>query len=490
MTILNRLVFSLFNNTTPKQIFLKNSVWLIFANIITICLKFFLIPYAATKLGPERFGFFNYTLSISILFFIFCDAGLNLLIPRELPSHTSPSEFLSASFFLRLSLLIISFTVYLGCSFFFTDEIVRQIYAYIGLMTFMSILSTFFTACLHAKNKLEYVALSTLICNLITSILGIVFLTYQPQITAYVYAYLIGTFCSLIFLIYHSKTLIQTLHIPKLVSIILVLKKGAPFLITALLHRLLLTSDTLIVKWWLGADEVGYYQAALKLFSIIFMFAMFISQSIYPLLTEFKNDLPKLRIMVRKGLASLLIISIPISFGAYLLADEIIVSLFGIEYYPSITPFRILFISLVPIYILYLLNRILLVFNYEKTNLVYSGFSLGTNIIINFSLLPFLGIIGISIGTVTAKLLDLLLTIRLTHKELSINYFPWKNALNYVLSSVFMSLILHFSIMPLNLYLWLTISSGVLSYFFFLLILRDSLILQGIHTLKAIINRQ
>jgi len=88
----------LFTNISPKQTFLKNSFWLLLAQIISRLFKLILVLVSARLLGPTGFGTFSYILSIVTFFFMFADWGVNTLLVRDFQQKEEKEQYVKVAF--------------------------------------------------------------------------------------------------------------------------------------------------------------------------------------------------------------------------------------------------------------------------------------------------------------------------------------------------------------------------------------------------------
>ena len=71
------------DNINLKQTILKNTFWLVMAEIIIRILKLVLVIYVARILGATEYGKFTFALSFAMLFVALSDLGLSPITVRE-----------------------------------------------------------------------------------------------------------------------------------------------------------------------------------------------------------------------------------------------------------------------------------------------------------------------------------------------------------------------------------------------------------------------
>jgi O-antigen/teichoic acid export membrane protein len=147
----------LFENISAKQIVLKNSFWLYFANVIVKLFKFFLVVYAARILGPAQYGTFNYVLYLTGLFFIFSDLGIGSFLVREYQKREiDKNKIIPVGFLLKLISTIIPLLIAFFVYFYTEDLLVKSIFFVLLVMVIINNWRDFFASLSQANNRLEY----------------------------------------------------------------------------------------------------------------------------------------------------------------------------------------------------------------------------------------------------------------------------------------------------------------------------------------------
>jgi O-antigen/teichoic acid export membrane protein len=142
-------------------------------------------------------------------------------------------------------------------------------------------------------------------------------------------------------------------------------------------------------------NSVGVYNVSANLFYRLNFIGDAVATAIFPAIAQlyFKNKSEASNILT-KSLSCILIISIPISVGGLMLADDIIVLIYGDGYASSSDVFRVL-ISAVPFSFLTMqLYCALGAIKLQGTLLRVTLLLLTTNFIVNILIVPIYGIVG------------------------------------------------------------------------------------------------
>lgn len=122
---------------------------------------------------------------------------------------------------------------------------------------------------------------------------------------------------------------------------------GSGFTLARLGNYVAGQGDFFIVGRSLGAEALGFYSRA---YQLMVMPAVFVGQILdrvlFPVLSRLQHDADRITQGYRRGLASVSVLTIPISVAAFILADEIVRVVLGPGWEPTIAPFRILSVGL------------------------------------------------------------------------------------------------------------------------------------------------
>ena len=231
------------------------------------------------------------------------------------------------------------------------------------------------------------------------------------------------------------------------------------------------SADTLMIKWFLGASFVGFYHTGLKLIDTILIIPALYGMSIYPFTSKFQRNLSRLKKIIKESIGLMYLISLPITCGGLLLAKPILVGIFSEMYISGVDPFKILLLTIFPLFIIFILNNILLATNNEKIS-AKNAIAFSLNIVINALLIPKYGINGAAIGTLFGRITLFILVIYHIKKLLSINTLFDKTFFKYLLLSLIMCIITYCSQMAIS-NVFALIFIGMFSYIVMLTLLKD-----------------
>jgi O-antigen/teichoic acid export membrane protein len=398
----------LFENRTIKQTIFKNTFWLGAGEVISGLLKMFLLIYAARILGATDYGKFTFALSFVSLLVIFHDFGLPAVITREFAGNKEKEgEFYSVASF-KILLSIISFILIFGSSFFITpDPAIRKI---IWILSFFSItngFASFFYAFFRARQKMEYQAWSEIVQALFVSVVGFFVLFSSPSSLNLSYAYLIAAFAALLVVagIFHFKLVPLKIHYRKEIW-----KKffnmSWPLAFITLFGILYTNIDSVMMGYFGMIKETGYYNAALRVTTVVLMPIALISGSFFPALSIFfRESREKLQKLWEGEVKIMIFLAVPVVIGGITLAPRLIYFLYSSDFGPSILTLKILMIMMGALFIYQPLYDVLIACNQQKKTFWITFFGALGNIILNFILIPRYSLYGAAAATVATYLI-------------------------------------------------------------------------------------
>ena len=168
--------------------------------------------------------------------------------------------------------------------------------------------------------------------------------------------------------------------------------------------------DQVMLQWFRGPIEVGYYSVAIKLIAVMGFVPMVLKNSLFPAIVNAKNESiefynKRMLNYYRLSFLLFLIFSIPIFF----ISEDLVVFLFGEEYQPAgmlfaLLAFRLLFTNMGVARGAYLLNE-----NLMKYSMVTLGIGTIINIGLNYLWIPVYGAEGAIVATILSFFVSIFL---------------------------------------------------------------------------------
>lgn len=287
-----------------------------------------------------------------------------------------------------------------------------------------------------------YPAIS-IILNSILIFLGIlIVIYYQLDIIFFATWYIIA---SLVVLVYSIIIYSYNFDLPKFEIDLNFwkssIKEAWPFGVTTMLVSIYYWIDSLILSIMAGNEAVGWYNAAYRLIFVLLFIPIVFNTVIFPLMSQFYGTSSDyLKISFKKYFKYMTMIAIPIGVGTTLLANEIILLVFGPAYTNSVIALQVLVWSAVFIFMSGAFARLLEVSNKQLVLTKISAVLVVINIFLNIILIPNLGYVGASLVTVITELLALLCVIVVSNIHYGLSIHDLMFIIKIVAASIIMGI--------------------------------------------------
>lgn len=388
----------------------KNTIVLLISQIITSLLGFIYIIYTARYLGVEGFGTLSFALAFAGIFGIFSDLGLCSLATREISRDKSKTgEYLGNLFLIKIILGFLTFGL-IAIAVNLLDYPFQTIM--VVYILGISVIITNFTAILNsvfqAHEKLEYQSIGQ-ISNSIFLFVGILIAIYLGlNILGISLAYLIASFIAFLYSIIIS---LKKFDSPKFEINWYLWKfmflEALPLSLAAVFSVIAFRVDTVILSILDNNTAVGLYNAAYTLMQALLFVPIVFTTSIYPVFSKLYKSSPKaLNISYYKSFKYLSILGLPIAVGTTILAEKIILLIYGTRFFESILALQILIWTIPIIFLTYMFKWMLVSINKQNLLLKILLICMCLNIILNLILIPYYGYIGASLVTVVTEMIS------------------------------------------------------------------------------------
>ncbi len=471
--MIKKLLFFLFKNSSEEQRIVKNSFWLALARFGGSLFRAILIIYAFRILGPSLQGSFSLAMNFILIFSFIPDFGLTAVLIRELAKNQERKKeilanaFFAVFFLLLISLLLINFSKFI----FIKDELARNLILVLSIFLIFDTLREFLYALFRFQERMEFQAYSHLFTNFLLLILGISFLKINPFPYQLSQAYLLASLFGFLLTIFLLKKDIfyNYFQFFKTKIIVELLNKSWPIGIANFLFLVLTYLDSIIIGWFHSAKDVGLYNSVVKLSEFFYFFPAALAMSVFPILS--KKNPKEFSQTINYSFQVALFISLPLWGGIFILAKDIIVFLFGQEYFPAFQALQFISFSIPLNFLALILIDALIALDKRKELLIYDLFIVLINFILNLIFVPYYSYFASSLITSFSSLLALGFSFLLLKKYVDIQLKDLK-IFNYFLGTISMIILIYF--LPTNIIL--KIIFAILFYFSFLFILKDPLL--------------
>lgn len=240
-----------------------------------------------------------------------------------------------------------------------------------------------------------------------------------------------------------------------------------------------------------NAAAVGYYTAASHLVHMVLSVVTALGQATLPRLSNLlaNEDQDAFKRLAEKSYRFILLISIPMSFGLFVIAPSLIRLFCGAEFAPAIPTIRILSFVIIALGLSNLFGMQIL-YPQGKIKLINISVAIGAmiNLILNFVLIPKYAQDGAAMATIVAEFGVTTTQVIIGHK-----YFPFNIFQSYILKILIGAIIMSIA----TLYVYGMLSSdiykciltpviGVVTYYIMMIIFKDSIVIEVNHMINKI----
>ena len=443
----------------------KNTTALFAAQFVVSILGLILTIFIARSLGAVIFGKYSFALAFTAIFAVFSDLGYNTLLIREVARDKSQaSKYLNNVLCMRalLSFVIFALIVITINVMDYPADTKNVIYLF-GIYTLIVSFSAVFKVTFRAFEKMEYEAGITIFTNIIRVSLGllVLFLGYGLIELAWVFLFS-GIFEFLISHLVCEKRFVK----PKIELDFdfwkNTIKVALPLSMLSIFGLIYVRIDTIMLSMMKGDAVVGWYNAAYGLVLGFMPIPSLFLNAIFPLMSRyFVSSQDSLKVAYEKASKFLLILGLPLAVGITLLADRIILLLYGQQFYPSIIALQILAWALLLRFLFAPTGNVLVSTNKQNQMATVAGMGALLNVILNLILIPPLSYVGAAIATIITEIFILGIYFYMVSK--SIHKLPLSNLIaKPLIACLVMGLFIYFCA-AMN--LLLIISLSIIFYF-------------------------
>ncbi len=203
------------------------------------------------------------------------------------------------------------------------------------------------------------------------------------------------------------------------------LRESAPYGLSSAVLIIYYNADVVMLSFFRGVKEVGVYSAAYNLYLSLGVITSVYMGAAFPTLARlFKTSPEGTRKAYAKSFKFLMIIGVPVSFGAALLSREIIAALYGAAFAASAPPFAVLSSVTVFLYLNAFLGYFFAAIGRIKDSFFIFCVACSLNIALNFFLIPRLGPVGAACSTVVSEVLYFALAAAYFSRT-DYHFMPW-----------------------------------------------------------------
>ncbi len=392
--------------TTTKNKLIHNFFSLGAVQVISSLIQLIVVPHVIRKIGVDGFGVVAVAQVVMLLLSAFTDYGFNQTAVKNISlcraNATAVSKIFWTVLFSKLVLCILAFIfllVLILCIPFF------RAHAMLYLMAFMLVISQsiFVSWLFQGIEKMQFIAVLTLLGRTIFAILVFVFIQRNEHSVLFLFFLGLGSFIAGLVSIYAARRIVPIQYVrPSRADIGRELKEGWHIMIANLSSYFCQYSNIIILRIFTNDLLVGYYGIAEKIFFTAKQVLAMFSQAIYPQVCQIVlAGKERLYFFLRQIYLPFFLGIVSGSLLLFIFTPHVLSFFTGKDYHHSVYYLRMLCFATVVICLNIPATLILLAMDQKKKYLRISVLGMLLNIAANFPLVIFFE----AKGTVTAILL-------------------------------------------------------------------------------------
>ncbi len=445
----------------------------VLAYIITLIFTIYLVRY----LGVVNYGILSFALALTSMLGIFADFGLNILMTREIAKDKSlTTKYINNIYSIKLIqvTILMIFVIILIKILNYPIETAYVLY-FMMIFLIFTIFSNFFTSIFQSYEKLEYQSIASVLNSTLMLVGVLVLIYYAYNIIAFTILYAIVSSIILIYYLFISSKIFKFSRPRFEIDLDFwkpTIRTAIEFGVVGVFVTIYIWIDSVMLSFMQGNDAVGLYNAAYRIVLLLLFIPTVINSAIFPVMSRMyvssRNSIQKI---VEKYFKFMLLIGIPIGVAITILANQIIISIFGKSFVESAPALQILiwatvftFGNAAFVQLFQSINKQILLTKITLIGMI-------VNIVLNLILIPKFSYIAASFDTLLTEFIILLLVMVVSYRlgYITKGYGLIINSVKIIISSLLMGLfILEF----ININLIILIITSAFLYLIILFLLR------------------
>ncbi len=375
---------------TTKSI-AKNATVLMGSQAIMWLLTLALTIVLPRYLGAVGVGKLHFASSIWLMIGVITAFGTDILLTKEIARQPDKTPILFGS------AMVLQFGLFIGgyiltiLTLWFFDYPIDTIYV-VGLVGIASLVRQFIAvsqAVLQGLERMEFFSLGEIIGNAIYTALGIILLLSGWSIYAIAILMIISAVINLA---------IQLFFLGRLYKLRLnfawsgaynLLKSGWPYLLSSFFLVAYMQIDIIIISALVDERAIGWYGAADRLFgTLLFIPSVYITAAFPALSRMFVNDKGALQRLISKSFDTLFLLSVPIGLGLTIIANPLVVLIYGQEFVNSGPILAVFGIVIILTYQNILIGRFLISMDRQNPWTIVMAIATVATILLDIVLIP------------------------------------------------------------------------------------------------------
>ena len=386
-----------------------NAILSTIKTLLSMVFPLITFPYISRVLQVEAIGKYNFAASVVSYFVLLADLGIATYAIREgtrlREDRIQISRF--ASEMVTIHILSAVASIVLLCV---ATVLVLKLRSYWILILILSIqipMSVFGRSWIYSVyEEFGVITLTQVVFQFFTVVLLFLFVHTPQDLYVYTAVYVISTAGANLLYGFYSKKYIDI----RPVGLSGLKRHMKPILLifaTTATTTIYVNSDTTILGWLVNDEAVGIYSTAVKVYNIVKHIISAVIIVLIPRLTQYAGT-ERFKSFFNRVLQTLALLILPSMVGLFMLSENVIDILAGVQYMAAVTPLRLLCVALgFSMFACLYASGVLIPNMQERAFLVATIISAAVNIVLNFILIPYYSYTAAAFTTLVAEMVVL-----------------------------------------------------------------------------------
>lgn len=385
---------------------LKNFMVGILGRIIAQGVSIVSVAYVARVLGPQVYGDISLIVAIVSYFSLVTGLGLPTVGLREVAKdQQSSSGVVGNILVIRSCLALVAFCLLLLYGYFLLADkkwfTLLVLYG-LGLFSNAILLDWAFIG----LEKIQYTAFANAASSIFSFILTIFLIKSSQDVYLLPIIGFVSSLGVCLYLFYYYIMLHPTKLGINIKQICYLLKLSLPFVITSVLSQVYGNVDMILLGFIKGAEQVGYYSVSYKIVYFMSGIIGIYSQATFPVMSRLNSiSQEKVANFLKYNICAILLLLSPMIIGGILIADNVIILVFGELYKKSAGPFILLLFYVLLMALNVTIANFILVVSADITYMKTLSMGAISNVLCNIILIPLYGAVGSAMSMVLSEVI-------------------------------------------------------------------------------------
>lgn len=328
-----------------KKQLISGVFYIAIAKYSGIIISLIITAVLARLISPDDFGVVAIATVIIAFFGLFTDIGISpAIIQHKELTKKDLSNIFSFTFWIGISLTILFYLASWAIADFYNNPTLKILCQLLSINLFFATINIVPNALFYKNKEFKFISIRSFSIQLLCGIFAIGAAFWGAKLYALIITPILSSILVFFISIYkYPQSLSLTFGINTIKKIFSYSIYQFLFNIICYFSR---NIDKLLIGKHMGMVLLGYYEKSYRLMMLPLQnITQVITPVMHPIFSDYQNDLNQLAISYEKIIKILAFIGFPLSVLLYFTAHEAVLIIFGNQWVPSISIFKILSLS-------------------------------------------------------------------------------------------------------------------------------------------------